>query len=146
MVAVYKSTIINAPIDELWAFLRDFNAHDQWHPAIDKSMIEAEKQSTQIGAVRNFNLVSGEKLREQLISMSDADYSYTYTIVDSEVPLFHYVAKVQLRPVSGENKTFWSWSSEFETPLGQEKELSEVVGEGVYTAGFEATRKIIEAK
>jgi uncharacterized protein YndB with AHSA1/START domain len=28
-----KSTIIDAPVDRVWAVLRDFNGHERWHPA-----------------------------------------------------------------------------------------------------------------
>ncbi len=34
MVKVRQSTIIDAPIDDVWAILRDFNSHERWHPAI----------------------------------------------------------------------------------------------------------------
>jgi len=34
MVKVRQSTIIDAPIDDVWAILPDFNSHDRWHPAI----------------------------------------------------------------------------------------------------------------
>ena len=32
MVRVVKSTIIDAPVDRVWAILRDFNGFDRWLP------------------------------------------------------------------------------------------------------------------
>ena len=40
MVKVVKSTVINAPVEAVWAVLRDFNGHDQWHPAVADSIIK----------------------------------------------------------------------------------------------------------
>ena len=32
MPRVVRSTIIDAPVERLWAVLRDFNGHESWHP------------------------------------------------------------------------------------------------------------------
>ncbi len=140
MVTVRRSTVIDAPIAAVWEVLRDFNSHDRWHPAVARSSLEAGRRTDQVGCVRNFVLQSGERLREQLLGLSDKQHSFRYTIVESEVPLLNYVAEVQLKPVTDGNRTFWSWSSRFDTPKGRERELAQLVAEGVYDAGFEAIR------
>ena len=33
---VVRSTVIDAPIARVWAVLRDFNSHDQWHDVVDE--------------------------------------------------------------------------------------------------------------
>ncbi len=144
MVAVTRSTVIDAPVAEVWQVLRDFNGHDRWHPAVAHSELEAGRRTDQIGAVRNFDLASGERLREVLLSMSDRERRFRYAIVESEVPLYDYVAEVQLKPVTDGTRTFWSWSSRFRTPPGRERELAELVAEGVYEAGFAALRARLE--
>ncbi len=40
MPRVVRSTIIDVPVDRLWAVVRDFNAHDQYHPIVATSQIE----------------------------------------------------------------------------------------------------------
>ncbi|MEH6525386.1 MAG: zinc-binding dehydrogenase [Sneathiella sp.] len=140
MVTVQRSTVINAPINEVWELLRDFNGHDSWHPAVATSVLDNGKRTDQIGAIRNFQLTSGENLREQLLSMSDKEHSFRYAIVESDIPLRNYVAEVSLRPVTDGNATYWNWFSRFETPQGQEDELAELVANGVYEGGFEAIR------
>ncbi len=146
MVAVSRSTVIDAPIAIVWGLLRDFNAHDQWHPAVAQSYIENFRTPDQVGSVRNFSLTGGERIRERLLTLSDQDYSFRYAIVEADVPLLNYVAEVRLRPVTDQDSTFWSWSSKFDTPPGREQELAELVAEGVYTAGFEAVRAEAVAK
>ena len=141
MVKVERSTVIDAPVSEVWAILRDFNGHDRWHPAVARSRLEGGLRREQIGAVRNFELTGGEKLREQLLTLSDKDHHFRYAIVESEIPLQNYVAEVKLKPVTDGNRTFWSWTSKFRTPPGREQELAELVAKNVYEAGFEAIRE-----
>ena len=144
MVSVRKSTIINAPVDQVWAIVRDYNGHDRWHPAVADSVLEDGRATDMIGAVRSFHLTSGEHLREQLLSLSDHDLTLSYCIVESPIPLLGYVAQIRLMPVTDRNATYWEWVSTFDTPAGQEQELAELVGSGVYTAGFDAIREQLE--
>ena len=144
MVNIYRSTIITAPIDTVWQVICDFNAHAQWHPAIATSTIEQQKTPNQIGAVRNFSLTNQQKVREQLLHLCHKHHTYTYTIVDSDIPLFHYIATVKLYPVTDQNHTFWVWQSTFETPNGQQTPLAETVATTIYEAGFEAVRNLIK--
>ncbi|MDZ7839904.1 MAG: SRPBCC family protein [Gammaproteobacteria bacterium] len=145
MIKVRRSTVIDAPVSAVWAVLRDFNGHDKWHPAVAQSTLEEATCADEIGAVRHFRLTSGERLREKLLSLSDRQHSFRYAIVDSEVPLHDYVAEVQLKPVTDGDRTFWSWSSKFNSPAGRERELAKLVAENVYEAGFEAVRGRVEA-
>ena len=146
MVKVSRSTVLDAPIGAVWEVLRDFNGHDRWHPAVDRSTLEGGGKTDQIGSVRNFVLGGGERIRERLLSLSDRERRFRYTIVESDVPLMNYVAEVSLKPVTDGDRTFWSWSSKFETPKGRERELADLVAEGVYDAGFEAVRARVERR
>lgn len=146
MVKVQRSTVIDAPVSAVWQILRDFNGHDQWHPAVATSVLEEAERTDEVGAVRHFQLTSGERLREKLLTLSDKEHRFRYAIVDSEVPLHNYVAEVRLKPVTDGNRTFWTWSSRFDTPRGQESELAKLVAENVYEAGFEAVRARVERR
>lgn len=141
---VVRSTIIDAPIDRVWAVLRDFNSHDQWHDVVATSQIEGDERSDQVGCVRSFTLRDGNRIREQLLTLSDAKHVSTYCIVEATVPLQRYVATVTLKPVTDGNRTYWHWESTFATPPGQERELREMVARDVYEAGFENLRRHLQ--
>ncbi|MBV9522069.1 MAG: SRPBCC family protein, partial [Alphaproteobacteria bacterium] len=143
MPRVTRSAIIDAPIDRVWAVLRDFNSHAAWHPAIADSHIEGGEAADRVGCVRNFHLKDGGHIREQLLALSDADFISTYCILDATVPLRRYVATLFLRSVTDGGRTFWHWQSSFETPPGREHELSSMVGNGVYEAGFAGLRRYL---
>jgi NADPH2:quinone reductase len=143
VVQVFKSTVIDAPVDRVWALLRDFNGHDRWHPAVAVSAIEDGKRPDQVGCVRRFRLRSGGEVREQLLALSDPERSYTYGILDAPLPLDGYVATVALKPVTDGDRTLWIWTSEFEAPEDRAAEMTALVGEAIYEAGFDAVRSIL---
>jgi NADPH:quinone reductase-like Zn-dependent oxidoreductase len=138
---VVRSTVIDAPIERVWAVLRDFNSHDQWHAVVDTSRIEHGHKPDRVGCVRSFTLKDGNRIREQLLALDDRDHRSTYCIVQATVPLQRYVATVTLKRVTDGNRTFWHWESTFATPPGMERELRDMVAQGVYEAGFDNLRR-----
>ena len=140
---VVRSTIIDAPIERVWAVLRDFNSHGQWHEVVEASRIEGGERSDQVGCVRSFTLRDGNRIREQLLTLSDREHKSTYCIVEATVPLQRYVATITLKPVTDGNRTFWHWESSFATPPGRERELRDMVAQGVYEAGFQNLRRYL---
>ena len=138
---VVRSAVIDAPIERVWAVLRDFNSHDRWHAVVERSRIEGADRSDQVGCVRAFTLKDGNRIREQLLTLDDRDYKSTYCIVEATVPLQRYVASITLKPVTDGNRTFWHWESTFSTPPGRERELHDLVASGVYESGFANLRR-----
>jgi NADPH:quinone reductase-like Zn-dependent oxidoreductase len=142
-VSIIRSTVIDAPIDQVWAVLRDFNSHDRWHPAVARSQMENDLDGDVVGGVRRLSLTDGTELREQLLSHSDREYTLTYCILDSSLPLFDYLATVRLKPVTDGKKTFLEWRSQFRAPDDSAPKLEELVGRQVYEAGFTGLQKFI---
>lgn len=140
MVKVLKSTIVDAPVEAVWEILRDFNGHDSWHPAVRDSAIERNLASDKIGCVRRFHLQDGSELREQLLTLSDLETTFSYCLLDTPVPLFNYVAHVRLMPVTDGDRTFWEWESRFDTRESERDAMATLVGEGIYEAGFAAIK------
>ena len=145
MPKVVKSTIIDAPVDRVWAVLRDFNGHDRWHPAVATSAIERGALSDKVGCVRRFRLKDGAELREQLLTLSDLEQTFSNCLLDTPVPLFNYVAHVRLLPVTDGDRTFWSWECRFTTRAGEDAAMTRMVSEDIYQAGFDAIRQHLAA-
>jgi NADPH:quinone reductase-like Zn-dependent oxidoreductase len=140
VIRVVRSAIIDAPIGVVWSLVRDFNSHWAWHPAVGPSRIEHGEPADQVGCVRAFELKDGHRIREQLLALSDREHVSTYCILDATLPMRRYVATVRLSPVTDGDRTFWHWSSSFDVPRGREREFADLVGRGVYEAGFEGVR------
>lgn len=146
MIRVRRSAVIDAPIERVWAVLRDFSSHSAWHPAVGESRIERNEPADQVGCVRNFYLKDGNHIREQLLALSDRDYISTYCILDATLPMRNYVATIQLKRVTDGDRTFWHWESTFEVPKGREREFEQLVGNGVYEGGFAGLRKCLDGE
>jgi NADPH:quinone reductase-like Zn-dependent oxidoreductase len=142
MVAVRRSTVVDAPLDQVWAVLRDFNGHERWHPAVAESRIEDGRAGDEIGCIRRFKLKDGAELREQLLRHSDRDRTFSYCILDSPIPLIDYVSTLSLKPITDGSRTYWEWTANFSTPQGREGELADLVGRGIYEAGFGAVQAL----
>lgn len=140
MLKVLRSTVIDESADTVWALMRDFNAHGDWHPAIARSEIEHAEMADRVACVRRFQLADGKELREQLLSLSDLEMTYSYCLLDTPIPLFNYVAHVRLFPVTDGDQAFCEWEASFNTRDGQEQTMMELVGEGIFMAGFSALK------
>jgi hypothetical protein len=140
MVQAYASSVINAPVDTVWAHIRDFNGLPTWHPAIADSVIEDGRAADAVGCVRSFHLADGGHLRERLLSLSDLDRHCTYSILVSPMPVSSYIATLSARPVTDGSRTFVEWTATFDTPPGLEAEWAHIA-QGVFQAGFDALKE-----
>ncbi len=146
MARVYVSGIINAPIDKVWAYARDFNGHGEWHPLIAESAIEDGRPSDQVGCIRNFNLTNGGNLREQLLSFSDLDRSFTYNILVSPMPIQNYIATFHCLPVTEGDQTFVEWYANFDVSEEHEAQIRHQVGQDTFAAGIKALEAAVKKR
>lgn len=136
MAKVYISTILNTPVAQVWAILRDFNGLPGWTPFVADSRIEQNQPADKVGCIRNFTLKDGGRIRERLLALSDFDFSMTYSILESPMGVENYVAVLKLIPVTDGNLTFAEWSAEFDCPPVREAELVRHIGQNVFQSAL----------
>lgn len=141
MVQVYVSSMINAPVSDVWRVIRNFNSLPDWTPFVAESRIEQNMPPDQVGCVRNFSLRNGSRIRERLLALSDYDLSVTYTILESDMGVENYVATLSLTPVTDGNTTFAEWTAEFDCPEEREQALVNQIGQGVFQSAFNALKQ-----
>lgn len=148
MTKIFVSAVINAPVEKVWAQVRDFNNMPEWHPKFSRSHIEGGLPSDQVGCVRNFDIAGGGgTIRERLLELSDIEYSFRYCILTSPLPVEGYVAQLTLYPVTVGNKTVGIWTAEFEMTSDDEAGTVNAVANDTFGKAFEvlntrlATRK-----
>lgn len=141
MARVYVSTVINAPAAKVWARVRDFNGLPNWVPKVAESRIENGEPADKVGCIRAFSLRNGDRLREQLLGLSDFDMFCTYSILESPMPLTNYVATLRLTPVTDLDRTFMEWSAEFDCAPEAEADLVTGIGTGVFQVGFDTLKR-----
>ncbi len=140
MPTVNISSVIDAPIEKVWAKIRDFNGLPGWHPRMVESRIEEGKSATDIGCVRNFKLVSGATVREELLEFSDADHLVSYSIIETPQPISNHKATLSLRRITDGNRTYGEWTATFDAPADQAEALAKGMGENVFQGGFNALK------
>jgi hypothetical protein len=141
VIRVYVSSVIEASADSVWARIRDFDGLPQWHPLIADSRIENQQPADRVGCVRSFHTRDGGRIREKLLALSDYDFTCTYEILESPMGVANYVATLKLTPVTDGDACFAEWSAEFDCEEGRERELSDLIGQGVFQSGFDALKR-----
>jgi hypothetical protein len=133
--------VIKAPAERVWALIRDFGALPDWHPVIVSSQIERGEPADKIGCIRDMKMQDGGRVREQLLALSDFEYFFTYSILESSLGVDNYIATFRLIPITDGNHTFAEWSAEFDCAQEAEAELVEGIGGDVFQGGFESLKR-----
>ncbi len=116
MAKVSMKTDLSVSADQVWQLIGGFNTLPDWHPAIEKSEL------TEQGSVRSLSLAGGGTLIEKLESIDNNERVYTYSIVDSPLPISNYVSSVRVTD-NGEKGSTVEWSSEFSANSAPENEI-----------------------
>lgn len=140
MPNVTVSSIIEAPIEKVWARIRDFNGLPGWHPRMVESHIEDGQPADRIGCIRNFKTATGATVREKLLAFSDADHLVSYSIIETPQPISNHKATLQLRRVSDGDRTYAEWTASFDAPAGDGDKIAAGMGEAVFQGGFNALK------
>src|SRR5260370_28986129 len=124
MVGGYVLGVIGAPMEEGWDFVRDFNALPKWFAAVTDSHIEGGWRADQVGCIRNFAVQGGQRMREQLLSLSDVSHSWTYKMVEGAMPITNYVPTFRLLPITHDNRTFDEGALRFDCARAKDTALA----------------------
>lgn len=142
MARAHASSVIDAPIEQVWARIRDFKTLNDWHPGIRSSVIEDGGPSDRVGCIRRMELQDGGVIREQLIEMSDLGHHYSYAILESPLPVTNYRATLRLRRVSDGNRTYGEWSASFDPdPPEKQADAEKLISTAVFQGGFDALKQ-----
>ena len=133
MPKVTSETILPVSPSEIWRMIGEFNALAQWHPGVAKSVLEEG------GKIRRLSLVGGGEIVELLESHDDGGKTYSYSIVESPLPVKNYHATLKVEQ-NAEGRSQITWSSDFD-PVGSSEEALKTI-QGMYQAGFDNLKKI----
>ncbi|MFQ5995820.1 MAG: SRPBCC family protein [Acidiferrobacterales bacterium] len=140
MPKVFVSSVLNAPVNEVWKVIGEFDAVPEWHPDIKECNIENFMSCDTVGCMRDLTMPDGAKIREKLVTLSYDDHMYKYTIVEGQLPVKNYNGTLRLRPITDGNRTYIEWSSEFDVALEQEAEMVGTIS-GVFISGLDSLKK-----
>ncbi len=144
MATAYASIILKASVQAVWGLVRDFNGLPSWAPAIAKSKIENGLDADVVGCVRSFHTKDGAHIRERLLMLDDAKYTFTYNFEKPAFPVKNYVATLRLYPVTQTNETFAEWSASFDEAPEDEGKYEKLISKTVFAANWAALNVIIK--
>ncbi|GII03416.1 SRPBCC family protein [Planobispora takensis] len=136
-MAVYASTVINAPADKVWDYLRDFANLAEWLPGVTSCEIEGGG-AAEPGAIRRAQ--AGDSLfRERLLTLDDTSRSATYEIIECPLPVSNYRATYRVAPVTDSGRSFVEWSASFDSD--DEAKMSKIFARGIFEPGLASLHK-----
>lgn len=125
-----ESVDVDASAADAWAAIADFCSIKDWHPVIAECQQMAQDGKT----MRTLTTGDGGELLEELNEMDEAGMSFTYSIIESPLPVADYVSTVVVAE-NGEGATV-TWSSSFNAAGVSDDEALEVMT-GIYRAGLD---------
>ena len=145
MAKAYYSTVIDAPVDRVWAAARDFNGLGTWNAEmVPPCEIEDGKSGDQVGAVRNFTLANGAHLREKMHEHSDRDRTYSYDFQQHPFEgVENYYATIHFLPITDTNQTFVEWSTTFDCAPDQIDHWEDFYATQVFKGALEALKAYV---
>ncbi len=132
---VFRSMIIDAPIDTVWAAVRDFDGVSNWNPGVTKATLETGAP-TATGTIRRLDIADGSVFRETLLAHSDRDHFYTYDILDCPLPVTGYISTHRFIPITHSRQTLGIWESWFDCSAEDAAEMEQIVGDAIYIGGM----------
>lgn len=118
-MALYNSIVVDAPADQVWSILRDFNDMSWAEGIVESVTSENGKSGTEVGAVRMIN----GAIRETLQSFDDEARCFSYSIDDgpevfSSDMLEGYIGQARVSPITATGQSFVEWSSDWQHSKG----------------------------
>lgn len=132
--------VINAPIEKVWRYIRDFSALASWHPRIKASAIENNYPEDKVGAIRLVILGNNATARERLTCHNDQKYIQSYTFEAVPFPVENYEGTIALTSEDDGHTTF-TWSSKFKCPEGMGLELRQMLETEIFSPGIESVKE-----
>jgi len=136
MASVSKKTVLNAPLDQAWSVVGDFNGLPRFVSAVAQSTVEGSGT----GALRTLTLQDGGKIVERLESFDEGQTTLQYSIVSSPLPVDNYLSTMKLASLD-DGRCELEWSSTFDPKGVPQAEAEGIIG-GIYEMGFEGLNKL----
>ncbi|WP_322044229.1 SRPBCC family protein [Paraburkholderia sp. J67] len=137
MTSVSVSVDMAAPVEWVWARLRDFNGLPGWLEFVRSSRLSHD------GQLRHLETIDGKTIVEELLELSEPHTFYRYSIVEGPDPVTDYTATLSAQQ-SAVGDTTVTWSSRFDPLDTQKAELLAGHYEVVYRAGLNRLKRLVE--
>jgi hypothetical protein len=109
------STVIPAPVDEVWPWLDDYSGWHRWLPGIVATSMERAD-------LRILQREDGSTIRERLLTKDTQKRTIAYTFDgDHPFPVRRYIGTVRVEPVTTTDETYGYWFADFDADADKEQ-------------------------
>ena len=137
---VWTSRVMNVPVANVWAVMRDFAGMGAWHGDITGMTMLNNARPDKVSGVRGFHFGMGH-LNEELLSLCDQTRSFLYRITKSDLPWMNYVSGPRLWSVTADPSTFGVWTGDWVASPQDDLTLIPQTEQNVYQRAFETLEK-----
>ena len=138
MASVTVAEHIRAPAAKIWAVAGRFGEIHDWVPAIAGT----KANGIDVGSERTLSLNDGGTIREEMVGRTEEPAAYTYTILESPLPVDNHISTLMVVP-DGEEECTVSWVCSF-MPNGATEDEAKGILSGIYKAGLAELRRRFE--
>eukprot|EP01089_Gocevia_fonbrunei_P007372 TRINITY_DN1846_c0_g1_i1.p1 TRINITY_DN1846_c0_g1~~TRINITY_DN1846_c0_g1_i1.p1 ORF type:complete len:146 (-),score=44.67 TRINITY_DN1846_c0_g1_i1:116-553(-) len=113
------SAIVAAPIEKVWAELRQFNFPAKLFSTVESVVLEDNAAPTTVGGVRTVTWKSGEIRKQRLLEVSDIERRAVWETVESvpEAEVSATISTISAKRITESNSTLITWESEFSSDV-----------------------------
>lgn len=146
-----ESVEINANADTVWANVSNFGDLGVWHPAVKTTHILSGTPNLP-GVIRLLTLQDNSQVKEELLTYSPAQKTFSYKILEGVFPVSSYRSTINVKAISA-TKTKVTWSGDFKRKDLSDKPVANQTDEDaiktmtvVYRSGLDNLKKISEGR
>jgi hypothetical protein len=134
-----RTVNIAASADVVWAAIGDFCGIAAWHPVVAKCEPSVDGNAK----LRKLTTKDGAVLLERELAFEPARRSYSYSILESPLPVAGYRSTIRVEALGPNSRVVWD--SVFQ-PKDATAEQAQTVIEGIYQAGLDGLKANVESQ
>jgi 8-hydroxy-5-deazaflavin:NADPH oxidoreductase len=140
IVDVQATAVIEASVERVWSEVANFNNVAAWHPDVTESQLLNRATGTKPGDIRSIRLRDGTALKERLVALDPDSHSYTYSVLDGQLPLSEHTSTLTMRSLDRQ-RTEVTWTARFRAVGAPRDVLAQGVRTGVLELGLQGLAK-----
>lgn len=141
----FQTVEIAAPARSVWDQAKAWNNLHGWHPVFANDEL-ISGQNNAPGAMRRLTIKDGPSFEEELLNFDDTAMKLSYRIVgENALPLTNYNSTLSVLPLDA-RRSLVVWRGSFASKAGQKDDENIKLITGVYRAGLDNLKKIVEGK
>ena len=138
VLSVKEKVELSVPPEKAWELIKDFNGWQNWHPAVASTEITSGKGNSP-GTMRVLTTKDGAQITEKLLHYQPKAFSYTYSIIESPLPVTDYQSQIQVK--ASKSGCVVNWVSHFKAKEGTADADAIKTIRGIYRAGLDSLKE-----